>query len=83
MKATEVEKYLTQGLPHQLIQVNTTDEVHFEAIVVSDAFQGESRLTRQRKVYAILGPLMQSGELHALALKTFTPAEWQEEQELT
>ena len=48
--------------------------MHFEATVVSDAFQGKLPLARHRMVYATLGERM-GGEIHALALKTLTPAE--------
>ena len=47
---------------------------HFEATIVSARFEGVSRVERHRLVYASLGTAM-SGPIHALALKTFTPAE--------
>jgi acid stress-induced BolA-like protein IbaG/YrbA len=49
---------------------------HFEARVVSAAFEGKSMLTQHRAVYAPLEPWLATGELHALALKTYTPAQW-------
>jgi BolA protein len=48
---------------------------HFRALVVSDRFQGQDLLTRQRMVYAALGDAMKA-EIHALALRTLTPEEW-------
>jgi BolA protein len=48
---------------------------HFRALVVSDRFQGQDLLTRQRMVYAALGDAMKS-DIHALALRTLTPEEW-------
>lgn len=81
MKATEVETLLSNALVHDLIRVTTPDEVHFDALIVSSVFEGESRLTRQRRIYAVLGSVLQSGELHALGLKTLTPAEWQKEEQ--
>ena len=48
---------------------------HFRALVVSQAFEGHSLLERQRQVYAALRPEMGS-EIHALSLRTLTPAEW-------
>ena len=48
---------------------------HFRALVVSERFQGQDLLTRQRMVYAALGDAMKS-EIHALALRTLTPEEW-------
>lgn len=49
-------------------------ETHYKAVVVSEAFSGQSPVRRHQAVYAALGSLM--GEIHALALHTYTPAEW-------
>jgi acid stress-induced BolA-like protein IbaG/YrbA len=50
------------------------DGQHFEALVVSDAFRGLSRLARHRLVYAALGERMRA-EIHALSMTTVTPDE--------
>ena len=49
-------------------------ETHFHVTVVSDAFEGKSRVERQRMVYALLAEEM-AERVHALALTTKTPAE--------
>jgi BolA protein len=49
---------------------------HFRVVLVSESFRGQNQLTRQRAVYAALGDAMRS-EIHALALSTLTPEEWQ------
>jgi acid stress-induced BolA-like protein IbaG/YrbA len=54
--------------------VQGEDGVHFEATVVSEAFAGKLPLARHRMVYATLGEKM-GGEIHALQLRTVTPAE--------
>ncbi|MFN8640800.1 MAG: BolA family protein [Candidatus Binatia bacterium] len=51
---------------------------HFRALVVSPAFRGQSRVARQRAVYEALGDAMRSA-VHALALRTLTPEEWDAE----
>lgn len=48
---------------------------HFRAVVVSARFEDESPVQRQRRVYAALEEIMGS-EIHALSMKTLTPAEW-------
>jgi BolA protein len=48
---------------------------HFRVVIVSDRFHGQDRLSRHRAVYAALRDAMQR-EIHALAVETFTPAEW-------
>ena len=49
---------------------------HYRALVVSPRFEGRSLVERQRLVYAALGAMM-GGEIHALALRTLTPEQWQ------
>ncbi len=48
---------------------------HFRAVVVSARFEDEGPVQRQRLVYAALEKIMGS-EIHALSMKTLTPAEW-------
>jgi stress-induced morphogen len=49
---------------------------HFEARVVSIAFEGKSMLDQHSAVYAPLQDLLDSGALHALALRTYSPEQW-------
>jgi BolA protein len=49
-------------------------ETHYKAVVVCDVFEGKRLLQRHQQVYRTLGPLM--GEIHALALHTYTRDEW-------
>ncbi|WP_213876199.1 BolA family protein [Pseudomonas sp. dw_358] len=49
-------------------------QTHYKAVVVSEQFEGLGSVKRHQKVYALLGELM--GQFHALALHTYTPAEW-------
>ena len=53
-------------------------ETHFNVRIVSESFEGVSRVERQRRVYSVLADEMR-GRVHALSLTTLTPAEvWQE-----
>lgn len=49
-------------------------ETHYKAVIVSPAFTGLNAVKRHQKVYGTLGELM--GQIHALALHTYTPEEW-------
>jgi len=49
-------------------------ETHYKAVIVSSAFAGLNSVKRHQKVYATVGELM--GQIHALALHTYTPDEW-------
>jgi len=51
------------------------DGQHFEALIVSSAFEGLTKVRRHQRVYAALGDRMRE-EIHALSMLTLTPAEW-------
>ena len=51
------------------------DGHHFEAVIVSPAFRGKSRVQQHQLVYAALGDRM-GGEIHALSMQTCTPEDW-------
>ena len=74
MTPETIQNLIEAGLPGAQVRVQGDDGVHFEALVVHEAFQGKLPLARHRLVYATLGDKM-GGEIHALALKTLTPAE--------
>jgi acid stress-induced BolA-like protein IbaG/YrbA len=74
LDADTIRSLIEQGLPGARAQVQGDDGVHFEALIVSEAFAGKLPLARHRMVYATLGELM-GGEIHALALRTLTPRE--------
>lgn len=52
---------------------------HFRVLIVADSFRGQSPVARQRAVYAALGDAMKS-QIHALALRTLTPQEWERQR---
>ncbi len=76
MNAQQIQDLIHAGMPDAEARVMGEDGVHFEAVVISEAFQGKLLLARHRMVYATLGSLM-GGEIHALALRTLTPQEAQ------
>lgn len=51
-------------------------ESHFRVTVVSAAFAGLSAVKRHQQIYALLSEQLNNG-VHALALHTYTPEEWQ------
>ncbi len=77
MEAEEVQKLIEAGLPDALVSVEDTTGGgdHFEALVVSNAFEGKSLVERHQVVYAALGDAMRQ-RVHALALKTLTPSQY-------
>ena len=68
-----IQSSIKSGLDCDLVRV-TGDGHHFEALIVSPAFRGLSRIARHRLVYAAMGERMRE-EVHALSMKTLTPEE--------
>jgi acid stress-induced BolA-like protein IbaG/YrbA len=75
MQADELEIIIRGGMPCSYLTVEG-DGRHWYAIVVSEQFAGLSKIKRHQQVYATLGARMHTDEVHALSMKTFTPAEW-------
>jgi acid stress-induced BolA-like protein IbaG/YrbA len=71
-----VQKGIAAGLDCTHVEV-IGDGQHFQAVIVSDAFAGKSRVRRHQLVYAALGDRMRE-EIHALSMRTLTPQEWAE-----
>lgn len=69
-----IEQYISEGLACEHIAVDG-DGHHFEAVIVSAAFEGKRLIARHQLVYLALGDRMRQ-EIHALSMKTLTPAEW-------
>ena len=77
MHADDIKSLIEQNIPDADVQVSGADGVHFEALVISASFEGKSRVQQHQQVYRALGGRMESQEIHALALKTYTPQTWQ------
>ena len=86
-RAQKIEKAVRDGLEPEFLELRDDSalheghsgsspegETHFHLIVVSQKFEGCSRVQRQRMVYKLLDEVFQAG-LHALSLETMTPAE--------
>ena len=71
MSLNELEASLRTAFPDAELQIEDLagDGDHYRARIVSDAFQGLSRVRQHQLVYAALKGRM-GGELHALALET-------------
>ncbi len=76
MQVEQVAALLEAALPDSDIDVKN-DGNHYFVTAVSAAFDGVSRVKRQQMIYAVLNEHVLSGTIHALHIKTFSPAEWQ------
>ena len=76
MEIDTIAQRIRAGLPGAEVQVSGDGE-HFEALVISEAFEGVSLLKRERLVMETVKAEVASGALHALSIKARTPAQQQ------
>lgn len=76
MEIDEIRKMIETGLPGSTVEVDG-DGTHFSAVVVSEEFAGKTMVQQHQLVYRTLGGKM-GGEIHALAIRTYTPEQWEQ-----
>ena len=79
MTADDVKKLIEEGIPNSQAIISG-EGCNLEATVISDTFEGMSMLAEQKMVFATVNHLISTGDLHALAIKAYTPEEWQAAQ---
>jgi BolA protein len=86
---TKIEQLLTEALSPEFLQVDNESgqhnvapgsESHFRVVIAADQFQGKRLIQRHQQVNRILADVL-SQDIHALALHTYTDAEWQLKQD--
>lgn len=79
MEPEEIKTLLAQAVELDEIHVKG-ENGHFQVIAVAEMFDGMSRVKKQQTIYGPLADVIESGAVHAVSIKTFTPAQWQREQ---
>ena len=69
----DIKRTIEAGLACEHVAVDG-DGQHFQAVIVSAAFEGLSRVKRHQLVYGALGDRIRA-EIHALSMQTLTPSE--------
>ena len=75
MTADQLKSLIAAGIACEHLEVEG-DGRHWFATIVSPEFEGKRPIARHQRVYATLGERLKSDEVHALSMKTLTPAEW-------
>ena len=75
MNSDQLHQIIHTGLNCQHLEVDG-DGRHWSAVIVSPEFEGKRLIQRHQRVYATLGDRIKTDEVHALSMKTYTPAEW-------
>ena len=77
MQVEEVKNLLQSQLVDGDITVSGEGS-HFDIVVVGQQFDGLRPVPRQQLVYAALNEKIADGSIHAVNIRTYTPAQWQE-----
>lgn len=87
---TIIEQNIKQGIAFEFLNIENesyrhavpvNSETHFKVILVSDIFEGMPLLARHRLVNELLSAEL-AGPVHALALHTYTSAQWLEKKQM-
>lgn len=83
MNPTELKRRLENLSPETQVEVVdlTGTQDHYQALIVSSAFEGKMMIDQHRIVFHLVQKEVDSGEVHALTLKTFTPEQYKKYQE--
>lgn len=73
----DIKSWIEAGLERATVEIEG-DGHHFNAVIVSPAFAGKSRIQQHQLVYQALGDKMKA-DIHALSMRTLTPEEWEQE----
>ena len=77
MQAQEIKALLADSLESCQVEVNGEGS-HYDILVIGDIFDGLRPVQKQQLVYKVLNSHIADGTIHAVNIRTFTPAEWQE-----
>ena len=74
MTPADIKRVIETGIACDRLEVEG-DGQHFQALIVSNAFERLPKVRRHQLVYGVLGERMRE-EIHALSMTTLTPGEW-------
>ncbi len=78
MQPSEIASLIEAGFSDAVVKVESDDNTHFDALIVAEEFDGKRSIARHQLVYKCLGELV-GNEIHALSIRTLTPAEFQQQ----
>jgi len=72
MLSEKIKEKLAVSFLKADIKIFTSDDKHFNIVILSDDFKDKSLVERQKLIYDVIGEYITTGELHAVSLKTYT-----------
>ena len=76
MTPQTIRQMIEAGLPDSSVIVESEDNTHFKALIISKLFSGKKMLQQHKMVQKVLGDKL-GKDIHALSFKTFTPEEYE------
>ena len=76
MTPQTIRQMIEAGLPDSSVVVESEDNTHFTALIISKLFSGKNMLQQHKMVHKVLGDKL-GKDIHALSFKTFTPEEYE------
>lgn len=81
MTTDEIKTLIEAGFESAQVKVSG-DNGMYDAVVISEQFEGLTTVKKQQMVYATVNTQITSGAIHALTIKAYTPAEWESASKL-
>lgn len=75
MSPEDVQALLSEKLDQCQVSVDG-DGYKYQITVIGEVFEGLNAVKRQQVVYAALNEKIADGSVHAVTIKTYTPAQW-------
>jgi acid stress-induced BolA-like protein IbaG/YrbA len=82
LTAAKLKQTLEAALPGVMAEFHdlTGTSDHWQVVAVGPVFEGKPLIAQHRMVQGVFEDQIQSGELHALTIRTFTPAQWAQQK---
>ena len=75
-KAQQIKETIEAAVPDAAVYIHDPDGEHFQALVISESFNGMPLIKQHKLVMNTLKERFAT-DVHALGLKTFTPEKWE------
>lgn len=80
MNTNDMKSVIEAAISTDFVLIESADNVHFYATVVSSAFEGLSKIRQHKIIMDLFHDAIADESIHALSIKTFTPQKWQQLQ---
>lgn len=76
MLKNDIKNLIEKNIKNVNVKIFSDDNIHFDAIIISDIFKDKNLVERQQVIYTILDNYISNGTIHAFSFKTYTNEEY-------